>query len=164
MTFNRFLLCTASCSLLLLSTPRLSAAQSTAAKSATDQEVLKRNEECNAAELRADIKAMDDCETADFTHTHASGQIEEKTGYLQGVGSGAHKFLTLDISDLHVQSYGDSAIVEGRMHLRADNLGKIADVQNIFMTVWVKQHGKWRESAWIAVGAPKNNPAVSENR
>jgi hypothetical protein len=31
------------------------------------------------------------------------------------------------------------------------------------MTVWVKQHGKWRESAWIAVGAPKN-PAVSENR
>ena len=41
------------------------------------------------------------------------------------------------------------------MHLRADNLGKIADVQNIFMTVWVKQQGKWRESAWIAVGAPK---------
>ena len=32
------------------------------------------------------------------------------------------------------------------------------------MTVWVKQQGKWRESAWIAVGAPKNNPAVSENR
>ena len=162
MTFNRFLLCAASCSLLLF-TPRPASAQSTAAKDATDRQVLKRNEECNAAELRADIKAMDDCETADFTHTHASGQIEEKTGYLKGVGSGAHKFLTLDMSDLHVHSYGDSAVVEGHMHLRADNLGKIADVQNIFMTVWVKQHGKWRESAWIAVGAPKN-PAVSENR
>jgi ketosteroid isomerase-like protein len=163
MTFNRFLLCAASCA-FLLSMPRPAPAQSSSAKDATDQEVLKRNEECNAAELRADIKFMDDCETAGFTHTHASGQIEEKTGYLQGVGSGAHKFLTLDMSDLHVHSYGDSATVEGHMHLRADNLGKIADVQNIFMTVWVKQHGKWRESAWIAVGAPKNNPAVSENR
>jgi len=28
----------------------------------------------------------------------------------------------------------------------------------------VKQQGKWRESAWIAVGAPKTNPAVSQNR
>ena len=83
MTFKRFLLCTASCSLLLF-VRRPAPAQSSTAKDATDQEVLKRNEECNAAELRADIKAMDDCETADFTHTHASGQIEEKTGYLAG--------------------------------------------------------------------------------
>jgi ketosteroid isomerase-like protein len=163
MPYNRLLLCAASCA-LLLSMPRPGSAQSNATKDATDQAVMKRNEECNSAELRGDVAAMDDCETADFTHTHASGQIEEKAGYLKGVGSGAHKFLTLDLSEVHVRSYGDSAIVEGHMHLRADNLGKIADVQNIFMTVWVKQQGKWRESAWIAVGAPKNNPAVSENR
>jgi ketosteroid isomerase-like protein len=159
---TRLLFCSA-CYALLLSAPRPASAQSGSAKQATDAAVLKRNEECNAAELRADVKAMGDCETADFTHTHANGQIEEKAGYLQGVGSGAHNFLTLEMSDLHVHSYGDSAVVEGHMHLRADNLGKIADVQNIFMTVWVKQRGKWRESAWIAVGAPKN-PTVSENR
>jgi len=163
MTFNRFLIWTASCALLLFA-PRPSAAQSKAAKEATDQEVLKRNEECNAAELRGDIKAMDDCETDDFTHTHANGEVEYKKGYLEGVGSGAHKFLALDLSDLHVRSYGDSAIVEGHLHLRADNSGKIADVQNILITVWVKQQGKWREASWIAIGAPKANPAVSENR
>ena len=163
MTFNRFLIWTASCALLLFA-PRPSAAQSKAAKEATDQEVLKRNEECNAAELRGDIKAMDDCETEDFTHTHANGEVEYKKGYLEGVGSGAHKFLALDLSDLHVRSYGDSAIVEGHLHLRADNSGKIADVQNILITVWVKQQGKWREASWIAIGAPKANPAVSENR
>lgn len=163
MTFNRFLLWTASCSLLLF-VPRPSAAQSKAAKEATDQEVLQRNEECNAAELRGDIKAMDDCETEDFTHTHANGEVEYKKGYLDGVASGAHKFLALDLSDLHVRSYGDSAIVEGHLHLRADNSGKIADVQNVLITVWVKQQGQWREASWIAIGAPKANPAVSENR
>ncbi len=162
MAFNRFLLCTASCALLLF-VPRPSGAQSKAAKEATDEEVLKRNEECNAAELRGDIKAMDDCEIEDFTHTHANGEVEYKKGYLEGVGSGAHKFLALELSDLHVRSYGDSAIVEGHLHLRADNSGKIADVQNILITVWVKQ-GKWREASWIAIGAPKANPAVSENR
>lgn len=168
MTLNRVLLCTASCSLLLFAAPRHAAAQSDAKPDskteATNQEVLKRNQECNDAELHADIKAMDDCETEDFTHTHASGQVEYKKGYLEGISSGAHKFLTLDLSDLHVRSYGDSAIVEGHIHLRADNLGKFPDVQNVFMTVWVKRQGKWKEAAWIAVGAPKNNPAVSENR
>ena len=162
MTLNRFLLCAAAGSLLLF-VPRPTAARSDAKREATNQEVLKRNQECNDAELRADIKAMDDCETEDFTHTHANGEIEYKKGYLEGVGSGAHHFLTLDLTDLHVRSYGDSAIVEGHIHLRANNLGKIADVQNIFMTVWVKQQGKWKEAAWLAVAAPKA-PAVSENR
>jgi ketosteroid isomerase-like protein len=163
MTLNRFLLCLAACSLLLVFAPRPAAAQSDAKREATNQEVLKRNQECNDAELHADIKAMDDCETADFTHTHANGEIEYKKGYLEGVGSGAHHFLTLDLSDVHVRSYGDSAIVEQHIHLRANNLGKIADVHNVLMTVWVKQGGKWKEAAWIAVAEPKA-PAVSENR
>jgi ketosteroid isomerase-like protein len=162
MTLNRFLLCAAFCSLVLFA-PRPASPQSDAKRDATNQEVLKRNQECNDAELRADIKAMDDCETADFTHTHANGEIEYKEGYLKGVSSGDHHFLTLDLSELHVRSYGDSAIVEGHIHLRANNLGKIADVQNVFTTVWVKQGGKWKEAAWLAVAAPKA-PAVSENR
>jgi ketosteroid isomerase-like protein len=130
------------------------AAQSTDVKEA-DQEVLKMNEECNAAELRGDVAAMDSFETDDFTHTQANGTVEHKAEYLNGVGSGAHKFLLLDLSEVHVRSYGNSAIVEGHIHLRANNNGKIADVNNLFMTVWVKQQGKWREAAWIADGPPK---------
>jgi len=123
------------------------------------------NAECNDAELRADVAAMDRCETDDFTHTHANGMVEYKSGYIQGVGSGTHKFLTLDLSDVHVRSYGASAIVEGHIHLRANNSGKIADVHNLFMTVWVKQQGKkWREAAWIAVGLPAEKPTTTENR
>jgi hypothetical protein len=140
-----------------------SASPSADANAKTDQEVLKINEACNAAELRADISAMDSCETEDFTHTHANGMVEHKAEYLKGVGSGAHKFLLLDLSDLHVRSYGTSAIVEGRIHLRANNSGKIADVNNHLMVVWVKQQGKWREAAWFAVGLPASGAtAVSE--
>lgn len=135
-------------------------AQSTGTDSKTNKEVLEADAECNAAELRADVAAMDACETDDFTHTHASGQVEHKAEYLKGVGSGAHKFLTLDLSDLHVRSYGDSAIVEGHIHLRADNSGKIADVNNELMTVWVKEKGKWREAAWFAVGLPQSRAAA----
>jgi len=151
----------ATCCALLLAPALLSSArpaQSSGANSKTDEEVLKANADCNAAELRADVAAMDACETGDFTHTHANGMVEHKAEYLQGVGSGAHKFLTLDLSDLHVRSYGDSAIVEGHIHLRADNSGKIADVNNELMTVWVKQKGKWREAAWFAVGLPASPP------
>jgi len=126
-----------------------------------DQEVLKMNEECNAAELKADIAKMDACETADFEHIHANGMVENKAEFLKGVGSGAHKFLALDLSDVHARSYGTTAIVEEHMHLRADNSGRIADVNNLVMTVWTKQQGKWREAAWMAVGLPKPGAAGS---
>jgi len=123
---------------------------------ADDQEVLKMNEQCNSAELKADTAAMGACETDDFEHIHANGMVEHKAEFLKGVGSGAHKFLALDLSDVHVRSYGTTAIVEEHMHLRADNSGKIADVNNIVMTVWTKLQGKWREAAWMAVGLPKS--------
>jgi ketosteroid isomerase-like protein len=163
MSLSRLLLCVLSCALVFtfaFSFPALTGsaaptAQSGDAKAQTDQEVLKINAECNAAELRGDISAMDSCETDDFTHTHANGTVEHKSEYLKGVGSGEHKFLTLDQSDLHVRSYGTAAIVEGHIHLRANNSGRIADVNNQLMTVWVKQQGKWREAAWMAVGLPK---------
>jgi ketosteroid isomerase-like protein len=174
MSLNRAFLC--ALGLVFLFTARLSlagpstdavpapSARSRKGTTATEQEVLKRNEECNAAELRADVAAMDRCETEDFTHTHSNGLVENKIGFIKGVGSGAHKFLTLDWSDVHVRTYGDSAIVEGHQHLRADNLGRIADNQLAVMTVWVKQQGKWREAAWIAALISRAQPAVAQNK
>lgn len=136
-------------------------AHAAGSKSETDQEVLNVNAQCNDAELRGDVAAMAQCETDDFTHTHANGQVEHKSEYLKGVGSGAHKFLALDLSDVHVRSYGDTAIVDEHMHLRADNSGHIADVQNLVMTVWTRQNGTWREAAWIAVPLPGGTRAAA---
>jgi hypothetical protein len=165
MSLNRILLCVLSCALVFACAISFAATPRPAGDSKTDQDVLKANADCNAAELKADIAAMDACETEDFTHTHASGQVEYKPEYLKGIGSGAHKFLTLDQTDLHVRSYnGNSAIVEGHIHLRANNLGHIADVNNQLMTVWVKEKGKWREAAWFAVGLPKTATQASQNK
>ena len=172
MSQNRVLLCAFSRALVLAAGflfagqagRALAATPPADAKADADQEVLKINAECNDAELRADVSAMGNCETDDFTHTHANGMVEHKAEYLKGVGSGAHKFLALDLSDVHVRSYGATAIVEEHMHLRADNGGKIADVNNLVMTVWTKQQGKWREAAWIAVGLPGSRPGAAESK
>jgi ketosteroid isomerase-like protein len=171
MSLNRVLLCGFSCAFLLgglLFVPRasraLAASPAADAKVEGDQEVMKMNAACNDAELRGDVAAMDNCETPDFTHIHANGMVEHKPEYLKGVGSGAHKFLALDLSDVHVRSYGATAIVEEHMHLRADNGGRIADVNNLVMTVWTKEQGKWREAAWMAVGLPGSRSAASESK
>jgi hypothetical protein len=172
MSQNRFLPRAFSCALVFLAGfpfagqagRTLAATPPADARAEADQEVLKINAECNDAELRGDVVAMGNCETEDFTHTHASGMVEHKAEYLKGVGSGAHKFLALDLSDVHVRSYGATAIVDEHMHLRADNGGRIADVHNLVMTVWTKQQGKWREAAWIAVGLPGTRPAASESK
>jgi ketosteroid isomerase-like protein len=162
MSLNRLLLCALCCALVF--TARFSfATQSGApahdAKAADEQEVLRLNAECNDAELRADLAVMDKCEIDNFTHTHSDGRVENKTEYIKGIGSGDHHFLMLEWSEAHVRSWGDSAIVDGQMHLRANNLGKLADYKLAVMTVWVKQQGKWREAAWIAA---KMSPNMAE--
>ena len=171
MSLNRALLCAVSGVLVFIpgfssgrkSGDAVPAAQSGDAEAGADQELLKINAECNAAELRGDVALMHNCETEDFTNIHANGTVEHKAAYLKGVGSGAHKFLALDLSDVHVRSYGAAAIVEGHLHLRANNNGKIADVDNLFMTVWTKQRGEWREAAWIAVRLPQSQLGASAN-
>jgi len=172
MSLTRVLLCALFCALLSIPGDSFARKPGNAvlmappgdSKTEADQEVLKMNAECNAAELRADVAAMDRCETDDFTHTHANGTVEPKAEYLKGIESGAHKFLTLDLSDVHVRSYGAAAIVDGHMHLRANNNGVLADVNDLFMTVWVKQHGKWREAAWIADRLPISALGTSERK
>lgn len=144
---NRVVLCVLVC--LLVFTFELSfamepgdptsAAQSGASEA--DREILKMNADCNAAELRADVQAMDNCEITDFTHTHASGKVEPKAEYLKGIGTGAHKFLALDLSEVHVRSYSGAAIVDAHLHLRANNNGHIADVEDFLTIVWVNQQG-----------------------
>jgi len=172
MSQNRVLLCALSSAFLfvggLLFVGRggraLAAIPPADGKAEADQEVLKMNAECNDAELRGDVAAMDNCETPDFTHIHANGMVEHKAEYLKGVGSGAHKFLALDLSDVHVRSYSATAIIEEHMHLRADNSGKIADVNNLVMTVWTKEQGKWREAAWMAVPLPGSRSAALQSK
>src|SRR5260370_12714095 len=73
----------------------LAAARPADAKVEADQEVLKINAECNDAELRGDVKAMDACETDDFTHTHANCMVEHKPEYLKASATVTHKFLPL---------------------------------------------------------------------
>ena len=168
MRLNRVLLSAFGCAFVFATgfsfAGRAAASRPDDAKAGADQEVLKINAQCNDAELRADVPAMDACETDDFTHTHANGMVEHKAEFLKGVGSGAHKFLALDLSEVHVRSYGATAIVEEHMHLRANNSGNIADVHNLVMTVWTKQQGKWREAAWIAVGLPGSRPGAAESK
>src|SRR4029077_2320302 len=100
----------------------------------------------------------------DFTHIHANGMEKHKDEYLKGVSKGHHKILALDLSDVHVCSYGVTAIIEEHMHLRADNSGMIADVNNLVMTVWTKEQGKWREAAWMAVGLPGSRSAALQSK
>ena len=166
MSRNRVLFCVLSCALVFTvkfafarPTRAATPADSREAKTADEQAVLKLNMECNDAELRADLAVMDKCEIENFTHTHSDGRVENKTEYIKGIGSGDHHFLMLEWSEAHVRTYGDSAIVDGQMHLRANNLGKLADYKLAVMTVWIRQKGNWREAAWIAA---KMSPNLAE--
>jgi ketosteroid isomerase-like protein len=164
MSLRRIMLCAVCCLLIFAAKFSISAASSKAAPAAPDsdkaviQEILKMHDICQAGELKPDKAVMDKCETDDFTHVHSNGMVEYKPGYIEGVVSGAHHFTKLDWSEVHVRTYGDTALLDGHEHLMANNKGSLADDYLAVLIVWVKQGGQWRQASWIAARLKDNSP------
>jgi hypothetical protein len=171
MSMDRIVLGAVCCALIFTAKFSMARASSNAAPAASApdadkaviEEILKMHEVCQAGELKPDKAVMDKCETEDFTHTHSSGVVEYKTGYIEGVVSGAHHFLKLDWSEVQVRTYGDAAVLEGHEHLMANNKGRMGDDYLDVMIVWVKQAGQWRQAAWIGTRLRDNSPGAPKD-
>lgn len=129
------------------------AAQSAA--TANVEQVMKLNEQLMAAEVSPDIAFVDSTLTDDYTHTHASGVRQTKAQFMEGLKSGSHGYIMLDVSDVHARAYGTTVILEGLVHIKGASMGKqTAEGHNLFSETWVQQGGKWRLAAWLTLRLP----------
>lgn len=132
-----------------------SAKSSQPAMGANIEQVVKLNEQLMAAEVQPDVAFVDSILTDDYSHTHASGVVQSKAEFVEGLKSGSHGYALLDLSDVHARAYGATVIVEGHVHIKGTSMGKqTAEGHNIFSEVWVQQGGKWRLAAWLTLRLP----------
>jgi ketosteroid isomerase-like protein len=109
-----------------------------------EQSIKAKTEQLNQAALKGDVATYDKLLADDYTSISVLGTASNKAQILENIKSGRLKFEAIDVSDMKVRVYGDTALVNSVVNVKG-HLGD-ADVSGQWRSVrvWVKRNGQWR--------------------
>jgi ketosteroid isomerase-like protein len=127
-----------------------------ASSQAADRAELSRLEDVwNQAHLRGDAESLDRIWSDDLEVAVPQMPVLRKAELLAFVRSGRMKFLRYETSDLHIRTYGTSAVVTGRLERKRSIGGHEVDDDWRFTKVYVRGSGGWRVVSFHASEAAK---------
>src|ERR1700722_9698313 len=121
----------------------------------TAEEALKAEDARFAAQTGGDFAAMERMFGDDLVYVHSSGDLDDKTGFIEAQRSRAVVYRTMQRSETKVRVYGPVAIVTGRGKFDVTVKGEERTVNILFHSIWVKRGGAARFISWHAAAAPK---------
>jgi ketosteroid isomerase-like protein len=101
--------------------------------------------------VHSDIAALDRIMADNATYVHASGRVDTKASYLDGIRSGDLHYLEMNPMTLHVRVSGNMAVVDGEYAVKAVDHSVQAGmlVLDIFvLTVYERRDGRWQQIAY----------------
>jgi len=123
-----------------------------------EREVRELESQLNQAVVEGDRAFFERTLAADFTHTSHSGKFKTRAEWMaenkfanskEEPKPGRTSYVTFDVDDLAVRTYGDTAVVTGRSTPKGRTAkGEPIRGQYRFLRVWVKQHGRWQVVAF----------------
>jgi hypothetical protein len=122
-----------------------------------EREVRELEDQLARAVVRGDRAFFERVLADDFTHTSHSGVFKTRAQWLAEPRPGDRTdakpatthYDAMDVDDLAVRIYGDTAVVTGRTTPRGTTAkGQPMTGQYRFLRVWVKQQGRWRAVAF----------------
>ncbi|HEY2931346.1 MAG TPA: nuclear transport factor 2 family protein [Acidobacteriota bacterium] len=103
---------------------------------------------------RADIAALEKLLGDDLTYVHSSGRLETKAEFLQSLRSGKLRYKSIDIKELQVRPYGNTAVLTGRCQVEINSNGEDLSFEIRYTDIWVKRQSTWQMVAWQATRLP----------
>ena len=114
-----------------------------------DQEIVTLEARIRAAQLRADLTALDDLISDDLLFTGPDGQLGTKAQDIEAYRSGIVRFITHVPEELRIRRIGeDVAISSLRAQLTVDVAGTLSHGTYRYTRVWAREDGR----AWRVVG------------
>ncbi|MEO8857265.1 MAG: nuclear transport factor 2 family protein [Burkholderiaceae bacterium] len=122
---------------------------------AARQAVLAREQQRHRALFDLDFETLADLVTEDLVYVHASGRVEDKAAYLEGLRT-RFRFLNVERPGLEVRVFGDIAIATGRLDqvLIILATGQEHTMKAFATQVWVRQGNDWRVASFQATNIP----------
>jgi ketosteroid isomerase-like protein len=115
-----------------------------------EQSIKAKTEQLNQAALKGDVATYDKLLADDYTSISVLGTTSNKAQILENIKSGRLKFEAIDVSDMKVRLYGDTALVNSVVNVKG-HFGD-ADVSGQWRSVrvWVKRNGQWQSVSFQA--------------
>lgn len=126
-----------------------------ASPAALEQELTKRSDDWMRAVWDKDDAVLNRLMTDDFVLISPGGtsKIQSRPDWLRNArlaGSGECAY-----SNIHVQSFGDFAIMAAELSCKGDYHGIGMEANSVVSDLWVKRDGVWRVASRIASTSPR---------
>jgi ketosteroid isomerase-like protein len=121
----------------------LSLAAGQSATSVEDQ-IKKLEQDWAQATIKSGAAAVDQYEADDIITTDPGGRVTDKAQDNTDLSSGDLKFQSMELSDMRVRVYGDTAVAAGTNTLNGTYKGQDISGKYRFTDTWVKRNGKWQ--------------------
>jgi ketosteroid isomerase-like protein len=143
--------------LLMSAQPARPAGREDGGERGSEREVRELEGQFARAAVRGDRAFYERALADDFTHTSHSGVFKTRAQWLAEAKGGdpaeakpgTTHYEALDVDDLAVRVYGDTAVVTGRTTPRGTTAkGQPMTGRYRFLRVWVKRQGRWQAVAF----------------
>ena len=130
--------------------PRHTFAQGTAVKDSyrkteiVRQQLIKLGIQLDEAQIKLDLKTLDQIIADDYTEIGDGGKVESKEMVLSGLKSGEYVVSSAKNDELNIRVYSDSAVATGRWTAKQQYRGKDVSGQFRITTTWIKRGGRWQ--------------------
>ena len=125
----------------------LAAGQEASKTSSVEDQIKKQEQNWAQATIKEGAAAVDQHEADDIFDTDPSGRVTNKAQDKADLSSGDLKFESMELSDLNVHVYGNTAVAAGTNTLKGTYKGQDISGKYRFTDVWVKRNGKWHAVA-----------------
>ena len=111
----------------------------------SDEEIVRKAEHrwVDAA-LKGDVNAFSSLMSDDYLALLTGARIRDKGAWVAGLQAGTTKYRSVEISNLKVRLYGNTAIVFGDYSQVATSGGKDNAASGRYVDVWVRRGRHWQ--------------------
>src|SRR5207245_3157640 len=111
---------------------------------------IEMERQAKEASLRRDPEFPQHALAEDYVAISPLGQITTKQDTVSSRKSGQLRYDNIDVSDMVVRLYGDTAIVTARADVKGHQLGEDFSGPYRYTRVWVRRNGRWQTVSYQA--------------
>lgn len=131
-------------------TPRSKSAVMDVGDQDTIREIVDIEHQAREATLRRDPEFPQRMLADDYVAIGPLGQVTTKKEAISARRSGQLRYDNIDVSDMVVRLYGDTAVVTARADVKGHQLGEDFSGPYRYTRVWVRRSGRWQAVSYQA--------------
>jgi ketosteroid isomerase-like protein len=114
------------------------------------QQVIDLERQAREATLKRDPEFSERTLSDDYVAITPLGQVINKSDTINARRSGQLRYDSIDVTEMVVRLYGNTAVVTARAEVRGRDLGEEFNGPYRYTRVWVKRNGRWQTVSYQA--------------